>query len=278
MTVVADLGDGLRLRMAPAADGRGPYATGGLQRGLLLCDGDADLAEEGVGFGVPVLKAGAHTVFPGRAHVSVCRDGPVLEIEVLYRLELVERLALPDGRPLTCPALYAAKDLLAALHRRLPPARAGLTATSSGLRRRFGWTTVYVAVAPVAEVPVVARVEEGSGRLELAARLDGLPRTVTEAALMCEVGARAFGRYEEPGGPALEGDAVGTWDRVGRPGARFVSRERGVAVTLAAAEGGSARRGRELVGARLAWAGFGLVAAPPRRPLSCTLTVRREAP
>src|ERR1019366_4418908 len=51
---------------APSADTHdGRYPAARLQRGLLLVCPGRDLAEEGVGFGVPILKRGAQTVFPG---------------------------------------------------------------------------------------------------------------------------------------------------------------------------------------------------------------------
>lgn len=281
MSLEVELADGLRLAMTALGDGDGgpsagrAYPTGRLQRGLVLADGPQDLAEEGVGFGVPVLKLGPHAVFPGGADVAVRRFGEVYEVEILYRLDLVERLAAADGRVVTPAPLYALKDALAALHRRLPAARGLLAATSSHVRRRFGWVTTYVPVALVATVPVHIRVDARAGRLEATVELDGLPPAVTEVALMNEQGARAFDRYEEPGGPVLHGDAIGTWDLVGRPGARFVSPAAGVAFALEDADGATVRRGRELIGARLSWAGFGLSVTPPRRTMSYALSVGR---
>ena len=73
-----ELGGGLSLRIADAAaDTRAKgtsaatraagtsYPTRRLQKGLLLYAGEQELAEEGVGLGVPILKRGAQTVFPG---------------------------------------------------------------------------------------------------------------------------------------------------------------------------------------------------------------------
>jgi hypothetical protein len=294
VSLEVELADGLRLALtALGGDGAGGggagaarspergagaahgYPTGRLQRGLLLADGPRDLAEEGVGFGVPVLKLGTHAVFPGGADVTARRSGDVCEVEILYRLDLVERLAAADGSPVTPAALYAAKDALAALHRRQPAAPGQLSATSSGLRPRFGWVTTN---APVASLPVRIRVDAGTGRLDVSVGLDRLPPAVTEVAVMNEQGARAFDRYEEPGGPVLHGRGIGTWDLVGRPGARFVSRAAGVAFALDGADGATVRRGRELIGARLAWAGFGLSVTPPRGALSYTLSVGRVRP
>ncbi len=126
-------------------DGRTrPYPTARLQKGLLLYDGARGLAEEGVGFGVPVLKRGVRAVFAGGVDAEAHDDGRLCTIRALYRMDLVERLAGAGGEVVAPRLLYAAKDALAALHRHAPAARGLLTAASSALRRRFGWETVYV--------------------------------------------------------------------------------------------------------------------------------------
>lgn len=277
MRTVVELRDGLSLVPAPpaGAGASGVYPTRWLQRGLLLFDGDVDLAEEGVGFGVPVLKRGLQTVFPGGAAVDVHEEGPVSVVRSVYRLDLVERLAGADGRPAGFRSLYAAKDVLAALHRRLPPARGVLTGVSNALRRGCGWETTYVPVGTVATIPVTTAVDRRAGTLRVTVDLGGLPASVTEAAVMNELGARAFDRYQDAGGRTLEGAAIGTWDEVGAAGGTFVSRAHGVAFSLAQVEGATLRRGRELIGDRLSWAGFGLTVSAGRASLSYELRVAR---
>ena len=279
MKAVVELADGLALRLdAPAGEaGAGAYPTARLQRGLLLGDGAQDLAEEGVGFGVPVLKCGVQAVFAGGVDLEVRDDGPSCTVRAVYRMDLVERLAGAGGARVAPRPLYAAKDALAALHRRVPAARGVLTATSSALRRRFGWQTVYVPAGLMAEVPVTSIVDRRDGSVRVEVDLSGLPADVTEVALMNEQGARAFDRYEDAAGTALRGDAIGTWDEVTAASARFVSSAHGVAFSMGRVDGAVLRRGRELVGARLAWAGFGLTVPRGRRRLSYELRVGRTA-
>lgn len=64
MSLVAPLCDGLSLALAADGAAAPGYATGRLARGMLLRDGGCELAEEGVGFGVPILKRGLQTIFP----------------------------------------------------------------------------------------------------------------------------------------------------------------------------------------------------------------------
>ena len=54
--------------------------------------------------------------------------------------------------------MYAVKDSLAALHRRSPALRGLLTATSTGLRRAFGWQTTYEETELVGTIAVTCMI------------------------------------------------------------------------------------------------------------------------
>jgi hypothetical protein len=288
------LGDGLSLRIADeaaesrtagtsAAGGRAaapPYPTRHLQKGLLLYAGEQELAEEGVGLGVPILKRGAQTIFPSAVRLRSSASGGadhVREIAATYRLDLVERLAKARGGGVRPHALYAAKDSLAALHRRVPALRRPLTAVSSAGRRVLGWSTTYEPSAFRADMPITYSFRDGGRTVVVTADLTGLADAgFTEVVLMNELGAHEFDLYEDADGASLRGGAIGTWDVVAAPRARFVSTRRGVAFSLAQTPGATLRRGREVLGSRLAWAGFGLSVKPSREPFG--YEVRIEGP
>lgn len=272
-----ELPDGLSLRIADSA-AVARYPTGGLQRGLLLYDGEQELGEEGVGFGVPVLKRGTQTVFPGAVRLHPGTGGPEHEIIADYQLGLVERLARSDGRGVRSGAVYAAKDSLAALHRRVPILRGPLTAASSAGRRALGWTTTYEPSAFHASVPVTYTRPDGDSAVAVTADLTGLVDVgVTEVVFMNELGAREFDRYEDADGTVLCDDAVGTWDAVTAPAGRFVSSRRHLVFSLAQAPGARLRRGRELVGSRLSWAGFGYSVPPALGRFAYEVRIERLA-
>lgn len=66
MKIELSLSEGISLQIAAGTNHDASYPTGKMQKGwVLFCDGQ-DLSEEAVGFGVPILKRGLQTVFPGR--------------------------------------------------------------------------------------------------------------------------------------------------------------------------------------------------------------------
>jgi hypothetical protein len=296
---------------ADPAGARG-YPTARLSKGLLLVDGGAALAGEGVGFGVPIVKRGVTTIFPGRVHVTCRHDGPAWEVAAAYDLCLVERLAGArrggrpagggaSGRLARSRALYAAKDSLAALHRRVPWLRGPLAATSAAVRHTFDWVTTYEETEPCGTVTVrhvvwpvdvdmAGRAASGGAAGDLAPRrgagsrvavtvdLSGLAAPgITEVVVMNEQGAPHFDRYEDSDGAVLHDGEVGSWDLVAAARAAFVSGPHGVSFALAQAPGARLYRGRERAGSRLAWTGFGYSVRPQRRTFAYELRIASAA-
>ena len=265
---------------ADTHDGRYPAAR--LQRGLLLVCPGRDLAEEGVGFGVPVLKRGAQTVFPGAMELrqggapggeaAPGRNGADWQAIAVFEMNLVERLAArggagPDpeagsgGAPGDGPrsrSFYAVRDALAALHRRVPPLRGLLTATSNAVRRGFGLVTTFEETTTVATLGVTYEVRGDDGLVHVTVDLTGLPADgLSEVVVMNELGARCFDHYRDSDGTRLRDAGIGTWTRVTAEKASLLCGAAGVAFSLEQESGARLYRGWELVGSRLAWAGFG---------------------
>lgn len=266
---------GLRLGLARAQDG-GPYPTARLQTGLLLADGDRLLAEEGVGFGVPVVKRGPRTVFPGTRRASWLRQGTAWQVRIVYRLDLVERLVRADGAPVGAARLYAARDLLAALHRRVPVLRGPLTALSAGVRSSFALVTAFEP----AETAGVVVVRYGGGtrtdRVTVDVDLRGLRcEGLTEAVVMNEQGATPFARYRDSNGVELVGSRIESWHLVRAGEAAFVDPAHGLEFRVRQVAGARLYRGREQMDSRLAWSGFGYSAPPEHRRLTYEIVLRR---
>lgn len=266
-------------RSARRAAAAPAYPTRRLQKGLLLSADGAQLAEEGVGFGVPILKRGLTTVFPGAVALAERPVAGGREVMAVYAMDLVERLATADGAAVGSPALYVAKNSLAALHRRAPVLRGPLTAASNALRRSLGWETTFTAEPSTMTLKATYTILEGceGARVGVAVELPGLPDDITEVVLMNELGARRFDRYVDSDGADLRGPAIGTWDLVAADQASFVCDSQRAAFSLAQAAGATLYRGRELIGTRLAWAGFGYSLSPSLGAFAYELTIARTS-
>ncbi len=249
---------GLALKIgALTVSGKG-YPTRRLQKGLILLQDGQELAEEGVGFGVPVLKRGLQTVFPGDIELASQRRDSVWQLTALFRLNLEEKIATPGRGSVKCKPLYAVKNSLAALIRRFPRLRGLLTATSNGLRRMLGWETTFEDAGFCTTVKMIYTVDSQTGTVEVEVDTSDLPTdNITEVVVMNEQGAHHFDRYLDSGGTFLRGKEIGCWDEVTAEEAAFISSAHRVAFTLERVKGARLFRGRELIGSRLAWSGFG---------------------
>lgn len=275
MVLSIPLPDGLSLRIADRPGLDEGYPTMSLQKGLVLLDGRQELAEEGVGFGVPILKRGVEAVFPGEMELSWAASGRDLEVSAVYVMNLVERLSGPRGGTLTSGVLHRVKDSMAALHRQVPPLRGPLSAVSAAVRRTFGLQTTFEQAEVCARFPVTYTIDAAHGSIGIAARMTGLPKDVTEVVVMNELGARHFDRYADDDGVDLLGSEIGTWDRVAAARAAFISEAHKVKFSLSQVEDARLSRGRELVGSRLAWAGFGYSLPPARGELAYEVRIER---
>jgi hypothetical protein len=271
------LNDGIGLHISsetPIADG---FPTGRIQKGWLLsCDGQ-DLSEEAVGFGLPIIKRGLQTIFPGMVQLSTDESSPVPCLAARYTLNLEERLSKTSGTSIDSPLIYRAKNLLAGLIRGWPAMRRLLTGASNLLRAQFGLQTTYEVADFSTEILLSYTIIPAEGKLRVALNSQDLSsQKVSEIILMNEQGAHYFDQYQEDGGLARLSDQIGCWDEVSGSHAAFISRGNQLSFSLPRVEGARLYHGRELVGTRLAWAGFGYSIPPDQPRFSYEISIRRS--
>ena len=92
---------------------------------------------------------------------------------------------------------------------------------------------------------------------------------------MHEQGARSFDAYHDSSGVQLQGREIGLWDEVRAREAWFESSTHRVSFKVGTMPGARLFRGRELVGSRLAWAGFGYSLPPAFGSMQHQLTISR---
>jgi hypothetical protein len=266
---------GLALRIGEDGPGRNKYPTARLQSGFLLVDNGEELAEEAVGFGVPVLQKGLQTIFPGAVQLSQSHDGPAWRVTALFTLNLVEKISRDGEKDLENRLLYAGKNIAAAVIRDLPGLRGLLTGSSNLLRHVFRLETTYAQTSSSAALSMVYTLNEKTGKIGVEVDTSGLASEFNSVMIMNEQGAHHFDRYQDCSGNSILGAEIGCWDEVSAQQARFESSRRKVAFGMEQVPGARLFRGRELVGSRLAWAGFGYSFSPAIKKFHYEMSIAR---
>jgi hypothetical protein len=276
MKLTLPLFQDLTLSIADRADERKLYPSARLQKGLVLNIGGLELAEEAVGFGLPVLKQGLQTTFPGKVDLNLVQSDSAWKLAAGYTMNLVEKIARPGAVSFSSKPLYAVKNVLAAFIRQFRPFRMPLTALSSGLRRFFDWETTYEEVGAGEKIWMVYAFDRRDQSLLVEADTTSLSHEAnTEVIVMNEQGANFFDQYRDSSGVCLSGEKIGCWDEVTADEAHFSSSMYGVAFSLHQTAGARLFRGRELIGSRLAWAGFGYSFRLPDGGLTYTVKLEK---
>jgi hypothetical protein len=266
---------GLELRIVNRPERQGMYATSSLPKGFRLFSDGLDLAEEAVGFGFPVVKHGLQALFPGRLELAVEKHDQTWTVEAVFTLNLEEKIRRPGHGINNNRLVYAIKNTLAALIRAVSPLRRTLTALSSRLREAFGWETIYGDAGLEATIKTTHCIDEETGKIKVGVELVDLPGNITEVVVMNEQGGSVFNQYGDSNRVLLQEEEIGCWDEVTAEKASFVSTTGKVAFRLSQVPGARLFRGRELVGSRLAWAGFGYSFPPSIKEFSYVLEIER---
>lgn len=277
MEVEVPFGTGIVLQIGSSTKRIGDYPSTRLRKGLILVYNGQELAEEGVGFGVPVIKLGQQTIFPGDLTFTPQRESGVQRIHSAFKMNLEERITRPGKGQIESRSLYRLKNTLAWLMREVPTLRGSLSATSTRLRSMFKWQTTYTEVDSIGDIKVNYTFDMESRSVEMNFDLTGLlGEDITEVIVMNEQGARYFDHYRDSDGSHLKGEEIGIWNEVTADWASFVCVHHGLAFSLNQVSGARFYRGRELVDDRLAWAGFGYSFPRSDMNFQCKLKIERS--
>lgn len=264
----------LTLRITDKPNEQSEYPSSRLQKGLLMSTNDMDLAEEAVGFGLPVLKRGLQTFFPGSAELNLLRKDSICVVMAVFTVNLVERISKSGRTSIDNKSFYFIKNSLATIIRHFPFTRGFLTSLSSELRGLFGWQTTYEYGGQDSKVEMTYTFDKQTGSLAIEADLACfLQGSVTEVIIMNEQGAHHFDKYHDSSGMCLSGKAIGCWNEVRAREASFESTTNRVIFTLPRMPEAQLFRGREVIGNRVAWAGFGYACPPTTRRFSYTVKI-----
>lgn len=266
---------GLSLRIQDQYDEQAPYPSGRIQKGLVLWHENEDLSEEGVGFGVPVIKWGRQTIYPGSVKFESKTEGGLTWVKVSYNMNILEK-AYINEKPVRRAPFYRIHETLSRWHRKHPFLRAFLRNSGALVRRAFH---------------IQIKFEEGasSGFASVEYQIDAEKRTIlvaldikdlqldekTEVFIMNELGANHFDLYRDSDGSELKKESIGTWEEVTAREATFTDSSRKISFTLSNVDGTKMFRGRELVPGKLAWSGLSHLL--PRHLTSFSYLVKIES-
>jgi len=228
--------------------------TGVLQKGLVLLLDGRELIEEGVGFGVPVVKYADKTFFSSKADVSIRRIGSVCMITKAYTLDTVSlkkfgrATYIDDGlySPLrkTFQSLYLK-------HKKLTP----LFNKVMELRDLASIKTEFVTVKPRGKVtityhchPTAINIQADFSKVVL--------NKCREVLVLNEQGASVFEMYADSNGLKLLGNKIGAWETVTADQASLQSTRGQISFSLQNDRGATFFRGWERTRKRFSWAGL----------------------
>lgn len=275
MRIDLQFSDGMTLKISSGPISGMSYPTARIQKGLILLYEGQELCEEAVGFGVPILKRGLQTVFPGDLELSPLGGSFSNGMRARFEMNLEEKIVKSGSGTINNPVVYSSKNILAALIRRLPFMRGLLTHTSNLLRSSLDWETTYEPVDFSTHVSLTYSIDAQTGRIKV--ELDGQdhPQTdISEIIVMNEQGAHYFDLYQDTDGVSARGSEIGCWDQVLAEKASFISSRYQISFSLPQVNGANLYRGRELIGTRLAWSGFGYSFPPTLDHFSYEITVK----
>ena len=237
------------------------YPSDRIQKGLVLVLHDAEMVEEGTGFGVPLLKIGPETIFPGYAHVTQAREQEMVRVN--YHLNLVQRMVRRNGRKMSWPVFYRAQGWFSNVHRSYPLLRGLISQSSRILTKALGLETLFEEVATFSTVAVTYSICRESSKVRVSVDLSELPRNDRmEVIIANEQGARYFDAYHDSFGDSRNGKAIGTWNEVFADEASLMDQDSGITFSLQRLPNVRLFRGRELVEGSLAWSGLNYVLSP----------------
>ena len=276
MKIDFPLSNGITLQITSGTNRGTSYPAGRIQKGMVLWYKGQDLSEEAVGFGVPILTRGLQSIFPGEVELYPHEGSSPIKFTARYKLNLEEKIARSGSGTIHNHLFYATKNMLAGLIRRLPLVRGLLTGTSNLLRSTLGWETTYEPNGFFTYIALTYTIDAAAGKIlvELIGQ-DFIPAGTSEVIVMNEQGARHFDLYQDADGISKRGNEIGCWDEVLAASASFINSKNQISFSLPQVSGARLFVGRELIGSRLAWSGFGYSFPPTLDHFGYEITLKR---
>jgi hypothetical protein len=236
--------------------------TAALQKGLVLLHDGEELIEEGVGFGVPVVKYFDKTYFSRTAQTAFASDG---SIQKTFTLDTISRKRfgktyLNDGAYSILMSIF---EKIYLKHKRISP----LLNKLMEMRSAFKIKTEFLKVTPKGTVTVNYQCHPNT--IKIGVDLSGLDLSGCEEFLVLnEQGANKFRKYQDPQ-TNLKCRKIGAWETVKAKQASLINDS--VAFTVEKQVDATLFRGWELTKNRFCWAGLSYSIKPNKKTFNYTI-------
>lgn len=228
--------------------------TGVLQKGLVLLLDDQELIEEGVGFGVPVVKYTDKTFFSSTAEVSIQKNSLGYSLTKVFTLDTVSLKKFGSSSYIDDAVYSPARKTFQTLylrHKKLAP----LFNKLMELRDLANIKTEFITVKPRGTVtmtycfqPDAINIKADFSKLTL--------NKCAEVLVLNEQGSTFFQRYVDSSGLNLLGNKIGAWETVTADQASLKSAKGKISFSLQNNQNATLFRGWERTRKRFSWAGL----------------------
>lgn len=228
--------------------------TGALQKGLVLMLDGRELIEEGVGFGVPIVKYADKTFFSSTADVSMEKIGSACTLTKVFTLDTVslkkfgQTTYIDDGlySPLrkTFQRLYLKHKKLAPVFNKVME-----------LRDLANIKTEFITVKPRGTVTINYHCKPDTINIQADFSKVALNKC-REVLVLNEQGSTIFQKYTDSSGLNLLGRKIGAWETVAADQAALQSAKGQISFSLQNDKDARLFRGWERTRKRFSWAGL----------------------
>jgi len=233
----------------------------GLQKGLVFVYQGKEMIGEGTGFGVPIVRYGDKTYFPGSATMQIFqRNGSTVATKD-YALNMVSEKTF-GGAKIDNRLMHRLARLQEAIyqkHRQLSP----IMLRSWHMSNRIGVRINFVQRKPIGDVLVTYQVDSQIVHVKADFRLTEKNR-LQRIFLLNEQGARFFRKYYDSNNTVLFDEEIGAWEKVEADWACVSDKGREAGFRLWTVKDSILHRGREFLAGSLDWIGLDYEAGPDR--------------
>jgi hypothetical protein len=243
--------------------------TAVLQKGLVLVYEGEELIEEGIGFGVPVIKYEDKTFFSSNAQIVVNPETGSFEKHYLLDTNSTKRFYKTHVDDNFYQVIHKLFEKAYLGHQTMQPVNNKIME----LREILKIKTEFRQVQSRGVVKVKYALK--CNAVEVSVDFSGIDlEGCLEFLVLNEQGANTFGCYTDTDGLRLNGARMGAWDLVSAKGATLTNPDGSLAFSLEHKSSAKLFRGWEKTRNRFSWAGLSYSLQPSRSRFDYVISVK----